>query len=73
MQSGGRGSSFAFGDEQELHILASRRCLCTYVRDAWMRWWAVGAAGARARDCEMACTFTRRSGVPERVHFSCWN
>src|SRR6266403_2988483 len=54
--SGGRGPSFGFREEQEVDILASRRCLCCDFRDARMRRRAVGATGARARDHKMAYT-----------------
>src|SRR6202166_4443920 len=49
MPAGGRGPSCGFREEQELDILASRRCLCCDFRDAWMRRRGVGATGARAR------------------------
>jgi hypothetical protein len=42
MPSGGRGPSFGFREEQELDILASRRCLCCDFRDTWMWRRAVG-------------------------------
>src|ERR1700730_170062 len=56
MLSGGRCPSFGFREEQELDILASRRCLCRDFRDAWMRRRAVGGTGARARDHKMPHT-----------------
>src|ERR1700680_1962950 len=56
MPSGGRGPSFGFREEQELDILASRRCLCCDFRDAWMRRRGVGTTGPRARDQKMAYT-----------------
>src|ERR1700704_6484975 len=56
MPSGGCGPSFGSREEQELDILASRRCLCCDLRDAWMRRRAVGATGTRARDDKMAYT-----------------
>jgi hypothetical protein len=43
MPSGGRGSSFGFREEQELDILARRRCLRCDFRDAWKRRRPVGA------------------------------
>src|SRR5229473_544140 len=54
MPSGGRGPGFGFREEQELHILASRCCLCCDFRDARMRRRAIGATGSRARDHKMA-------------------
>src|ERR1700694_1360560 len=60
MPSGGRGPSFGFREEQELDILAGRRCLCCDFRDAWMRRRAVGTTGARARDHKTAYTLWPR-------------
>src|SRR6267378_2238419 len=56
MPSGGCGPSCGLREEQELDILASRRCLCCDCRDAWMRRRAIGTTGARARDDKMAYT-----------------
>src|ERR1700720_2432952 len=56
MPSGGRDPSFGFREEQELDILAGRRCLCCDFPGAGMRRGAVGTTRPRARDRKMAYT-----------------
>src|ERR1700686_2863454 len=54
MPSRGCGPGFGSREEQELDILASRRRLRRDLRDPRMRWRAVGATGAGARDHKLA-------------------